>query len=82
MYERAANEEKKILTIMAENGSDVLSYKFIKENKNIKSEPSKVLSNMIGKNLILKEARGRYKLRDKMFKEYLKTSKPYKYKDD
>lgn len=77
MYERAANEEKKILAIMAENGSDVLSYKSIKENKNIKSEPSKVLSNMIGKNLILKEARGRYKLRDKMFKEYLKTSKPY-----
>ena len=33
---------------------------------------------MVEKNLILKETRGRYKLRDKMFKEYLRTLKPYK----
>ncbi|BDZ66588.1 AAA family ATPase [Methanobacterium ferruginis] len=78
MYETAANEEKKILAIIAENNSDVLAYKEIKENKNIKSEPSKVLKNMIEKNLILKEARGRYKLRDEMFREYLRTLKPYK----
>jgi len=54
MYETAANEEKKILAIIAENNSDVLTYKEIKENKNIKSEPSKVLKNMTLKNLILK----------------------------
>lgn len=78
MYETAANEEKKILAIIAESGSNVLTYKSIKENENIKSEPSKVLRNMVEKNLVVKEARGRYKLRDKMFKEYLRTLKPYK----
>ncbi|MEN4019523.1 MAG: hypothetical protein PQ971_03060 [Methanobacterium sp.] len=78
MYETASNEEKKILAIIAESSSDVLTYKEIKENENIKSEPSKVLRNMALKNLILKEARGKYKLRDKMFKEYLRTLKPYK----
>lgn len=78
MYEIAANEEKKILAILAENNSDVLTYKEIKENKVIKSEPSKVLKNMFEKNLVLKEARGRYKLRDNMFREYLRTLKPYK----
>ena len=77
MYETAANEEKKILAIIAESDSDVLTYKEIKENKNIKSEPSKVLKNMALKNLILKEARGKYKLRDKMFRGYLRTLKPY-----
>lgn len=78
MYEIAANEEKKILAILAENNSDVLTYKEIKENKVIKSEPSKVLKNMFEKSLVLKEARGRYKLRDNMFREYLRTLKPYK----
>lgn len=78
MYETASNEEKKILAIIAESNSDVLTYKEIKENKNIKSEPSKVLRNMVGKNLILKETRGKYKLRDEMFREYLRTLKPYK----
>lgn len=78
MYETAANEEKKILAIIAESKFNVLAYKEIKESKNIKSEPSKVLKNMVEKNLIIKEARGRYKLRDKMFREYLRTLKPYK----
>ena len=78
MYETASNEEKKILAIIVEGDSDVLTYKEIKENKNIKSEPSKVLRNMVGKNLILKETRGKYKLRDKMFREYLRALKPYK----
>ncbi len=74
MYENAANEEKKILDIFIESESDILTYKEIKENKNIKSEPSKLLKTMVEKNLILKKSRGKYKLRDKMFKEYLKTS--------
>ena len=77
MYETAANEEKKILAIIAESDSEVVKYKTIKDNENIKSEPSKVLGNMIEKNLILKEARGKYKLRDRMFREYLKTMKLY-----
>jgi len=77
MYETAANEEKKILAILTESNSNVLTYKKINENKNIKSEPSKVLRNMVEKNLILKESRGKYKLRDKMFRQYLRTLKPY-----
>lgn len=76
MYEAAADEEKKILAIIAEANSDVLRYKEIKEH--VKSEPSKVLRNMVKKNLVLKQTRGKYKLRDKMFKEYLRTLKPYK----
>ncbi|MBZ2164468.1 ATP-binding protein [Methanobacterium spitsbergense] len=74
MYENAANEEKKILDIFIESDSDILVYKEIKENENIKYEPSKVLKTMVEKNLILKKSRGKYKLRDKMFKEYLKKS--------
>ena len=34
----------------------------------------KYLKNMIEKNLIIKKSRGKYKLRDKMFKEYLRKS--------
>jgi hypothetical protein len=78
MYEKSSNEEKKMLAIFAESNSNVLVYTEIKENKNIKSEPSKLLRIMIEKNLIIKESRGKYKLRDRMFKEYLKTEKPYK----
>ena len=78
MYEKSSNEEKKMLAIFAESNSNVLVYTEIKENKNIKSETSKLLRIMIEKNLIIKESRGKYKLRDRMFKEYLKTEKPYK----
>ncbi len=76
MYEKSSIEERKILSIFAESNSDVLAYKEIKENK--KSEPSRVLQNMTKKNLLVKESRGKYKLRDKMFKEYLRTEQPYK----
>lgn len=78
MYEKSSGEERKILTVFAESNSKVLTYKEIKEDKIIKSEPSKVLRNMIDKNLIIKKSRGKYKLRDRMFKEYLSTYKPYK----
>jgi hypothetical protein len=77
MYEKSPIQERKLLAIFAESNSDVLAYTEIKGNKNVKSEPSKVLRNMTRKNLIVKESRGKYKLRDKMFKEYLRTDKPY-----
>lgn len=77
MYEKSSSEERRILALMAENKSDVLSYKEIKENNPKKSEPSSLLRNMTEKNLILKESRGKYKLRDRMFKEYLRTTKIY-----
>jgi uncharacterized protein len=78
MYEKSSGEERKILTVFAESNSQVLTYKEIKEDRIIKSEPSKVLRNLIDKNLIIKKSRGKYKLRDRMFKEYLRTYKPYK----
>ena len=78
MYETSSNEEKKILAIMAESKTELLNYTEIKRNYESKSEPSIFLKNMVNKNLIIKEARGKYKLRDKMFRQYLKTLHPYK----
>ena len=78
MYENASNEEKKILAIITESKIEVLNYNEIKKNYKSKSEPSIILKNMVNKNLIIKESRGKYKLRDKMFRQYLKILKPFK----
>lgn len=78
MYEKSTNEERKILGLMAESEKDVISYKEIKEGLDSKSEPSSWLRNMEGKNLIVKQSRGKYQLRDRIFKEYLRTMQPYK----
>lgn len=77
MYEKATGEEKKILALMAESDGEVLSYKEIKKGLNLKSEPSFWLKTMTDKNLIVKKERGKYHLRDKLFKEYLRVLKPY-----
>jgi len=77
MYEKSTHEERKILGLMAESEEEVLSYKDIKKGLNLKSEPSFWLRTMVDKNLILKKARGKYHLRDKIFKEYLRALKPY-----
>lgn len=77
MYEKATNEERKILASMAENDKEILSYTEIKTASNLKSEPSPWLRKMVEENLIVKKARGKYKLRDKIFKEYLRMTKPY-----
>lgn len=77
MYEKSTSEERKILGLIAECDKDVISYKEIKKGLNSKSEPSPWLRNMEGKNLIIKKSRGKYQLRDKMFKEYLRIIKPY-----
>ncbi len=73
MYENAANEERKILDIFLNSKSDILSFKEINENESIRSVPSKFLKTMTEKNLLIRKSRGKYKLRDKMFKEYLKN---------
>jgi len=78
MYEKSTNEERKILGLMAESDKEFLSYKEIKNDLDLTSEPSYWLRTMLGKNLIIKKSRGKYQLRDKIFKEYLKTLKPYK----
>jgi len=75
MYEKSTNEERKILGLLAESNENTLSYKEIKEGLDLKSEPSSWLRNMVNKNLILKKTRGKYQLRDKLFKEYLKSIK-------
>jgi AAA+ ATPase superfamily predicted ATPase len=77
MYEKATPEERKILGLMAESDKEVLSYKEIKKGLNLKSEPSFWLKTMLDKNLIIKKERGKYHLRDKIFKEYLRALKPY-----
>ncbi len=77
MYEKATNEERKILGLMAENDKEVLSYNEIKNGLDLTSEPSYWLRTMIDKNLIIKKSRGKYHLRDRVFKEYLRTLKPY-----
>ncbi len=77
MYEKATREERKILGLMAESDKEVLSYKEIKKGLNLKSEPSFWLKTMLDKNLIIKKERGKYHLRDKIFKEYLMALKPY-----
>ena len=77
MYEKATHEERRILGLMAESDNEVLSYKEIKKGLNLKSEPSFWLKTMSDKNLIIKKERGKYHLRDKIFKEYLRALKPY-----
>jgi AAA+ ATPase superfamily predicted ATPase len=77
MYEKSTNEERKILGLIAESDKDILSYKEIKDGLDLKSEPSSWLRSMVEKNLILKKSRGKYQLRDRLFKEYLRTIKPY-----
>ncbi len=77
MYEKSTGEERKILGLMAESDEEVLSYKDIKEGLDLKSEPSFWLKTMMEKNLIIKKARGKYHLRDRIFKEYLRVLKPY-----
>jgi predicted AAA+ superfamily ATPase len=78
MYEKSTNEERKILGLLAEDQREFLSYTEIKEGLKLKSEPSFWLRAMVDKNLIIKKSRGKYCLRDRLFKEYLKTFKPYK----
>jgi predicted AAA+ superfamily ATPase len=73
MYEKATNEERKILKLLAEKNENIISYKEIKEGLNIKSEPSSWLRNMVDKNILVRKTRGKYQLRDRLFKEYLKT---------
>lgn len=56
---------------MAESNETVLSYSYIKNNANLNSEPSILLKNLVNKNMIIKPARGKYKLKSNLFKLYL-----------
>lgn len=58
---------------MAESDETVLSYSYIKDNANLNSEPSALLKSLINKNMIIKPTRGKYKLKNNLFKLYLKN---------
>lgn len=58
---------------MAESSENVLSYSYIKDNANLNSEPSALLKNLVNKNMIVKHSRGKYKLKNNLFKLYLQN---------
>ncbi|MBQ2636076.1 MAG: AAA family ATPase [Methanobrevibacter sp.] len=73
LFSRSTTEERKILCLMAESEETVLSYSYIKENANLNSEPSALLKSLINKNMIIKPSRGKYKLKNNLFKLYLQN---------
>ena len=73
LFSKSTTEERKILCLMAESEETVLSYSYIKENANLNSEPSSLLKSLINKNMIIKPTRGKYKLKNNLFKLYLKN---------
>ena len=73
LFSKSTTEERKILCLMAESDETVLSYSYIKENANLNSEPSALLKSLVNKNMIIKPSRGKYKLKNNLFKLYLKN---------
>ena len=73
LFAKSTTEERKILCLMAESEETILSYSHIKENAHLNSEPSALLKSLINKNMIIKPARGKYKLKSNLFKLYLQS---------
>ena len=73
LFSKSTTEERKILCLMAESEETILSYSYIKENANLNSEPSALLKNLVNKNMIIKASRGKYKLKNNLFKLYLQN---------
>ena len=73
LFSKSTTEERKILCLMAESDETILSYSYIKNNANLNSEPSALINNLIGKNMIIKPSRGKYKLKSNLFKLYLQN---------
>ena len=73
LFSKTTTEERKVLCLMAESNETVLSYSYIKDNANLNSEPSALLKNLINKNIVIKPSRGKYKIRNNLFKLYLQT---------
>ena len=73
LFSKSTTEEPKILCLMAESEETILSYSYIKENANLNSEPSALFKSLINKNMIIKPTRGKYKLKNNLFKLYLKN---------
>ena len=73
LFSKSTTEERKILCLMAESNETILSYSYIKDNAHLNSEPSALLKSLINKNMIIKPARGKYKLKSNLFKLYLQN---------
>ena len=73
LFSKSTTEERKILCLMAESDKTILSYSHIKENANLNSEPSALLKNLVNKSMIIKPSRGKYKLKNNLFKLYLQN---------
>ena len=73
LFNKSSTEERKILCLMAESDETVLSYSYIKDNANLNSEPSALLKSLINKNMVIKPSRGKYKLKNNLFKLYLQN---------
>ena len=70
---KSTTEERKILCLMAQSDETILSYSYIRDNAHLNSEPSALLKSLISKNMIIKPARGKYKLKNNLFKLYLQN---------
>ena len=73
LFSKSTTEERKILCLMAESDETLLSYTYIKDNANMNSEPSALLKSLVNKNMIIKPSRGKYQLKNNLFKLYLKN---------
>ena len=73
LFSKSTTEERKILCLMAESDETLLSYTYIKDNANLNSEPSALLKNLVNKSMIIKPSRGKYKLKNNLFKLYLQN---------
>ena len=73
LFSKSTTEERKILCLMAESDETILSYSYIKDNAHLNSEPSALLNNLIKKNMVIKPSRGKYKLKNNLFKLYLQN---------
>ena len=73
LFSKSTPEERKILCLMAESNETIFSYSYIKDNANLNSEPSGLLKSLIDKNMLIKPSRGKYKLKNNLFKLYLQN---------
>lgn len=77
MYEKTSDGAKRILAGMVESKKRFLKHNEIRKFTGKETSPTPYLNELVEKNVIIKEGRGTYRVRDKLFTEYLYTHKPY-----
>lgn len=73
LFKKSTAEERKIVYLMAVCSENVLSYSYIKDKVNLNSEPSSLLKNLVNKDILVKPSRGKYKLKNSLFKLYVRN---------